>query len=146
MSEESTLSAAEKRALKERTAELRAQARRMKAEEKAATNLQAVLDAIDALPDDERSFARRVHEIVLAAAPQLEPRTWYGMPAYALDGAIVCFLQPASKFGARYATFGFNDSAQLDDGSMWPISYALAELTPDTEALLASLVRRAVTQ
>jgi uncharacterized protein YdhG (YjbR/CyaY superfamily) len=89
-------------------------------------------------------MAQRLHAIVRAAAPELAPRTWYGMPAYARDGKVVCFFQNASKFKARYATFGFSDKANLDDGAMWPNSFALTELTGDVEARITELVKRAV--
>ena len=102
-----------------------------------------VLDKIAELPEPDRSMAQRVHELVTASVPELEPRTWYGMPAYALAGKTLCFFQAASKFKVRYATFGFQPDAALDDGDMWPTSFALIELTPDTEARLAELVRRA---
>jgi uncharacterized protein YdhG (YjbR/CyaY superfamily) len=93
----------------------------------------------------DRTMAKRIHEIIKASAPGLSPRTWYGMPAYAdADGKIVCFFQDAAKFKARYATFGFSDQAALDDGGMWPTSFALKELTPATEGQIAALVKKAV--
>jgi uncharacterized protein YdhG (YjbR/CyaY superfamily) len=88
-------------------------------------------------------MAARIHEIITASAPDLWPKTWYGMPAYARDGKVVCFFQPAAKFGARYATLGFNDSANLDEGNMWPTSFALKELTPAEEKQIAALVEKA---
>jgi uncharacterized protein YdhG (YjbR/CyaY superfamily) len=103
-----------------------------------------VLEKIAAMPEPDRSMAQRLHAIVRAAAPELAPRTWYGMPAYARDGKVVCFFQNASKFKARYATFGFSDKANLDDGAMWPNSFALTELTGDVEARITELVKRAV--
>lgn len=130
--------------MKERAAELRAQAKREKGAAKAAADLQDVLDAIDKMPDEERALALGVHELVLAAAPQLAPRTWYGMPAYALDGKVLCFFQGATKFESRYSTFGFNDNAKLDDGDMWPASFALLSLGPKQSKAITDLVRRAV--
>jgi uncharacterized protein YdhG (YjbR/CyaY superfamily) len=103
-----------------------------------------VLAKIAEMPEPDRSMAQRVHEIVTASAPQLFPKTWYGMPAYALDGKLICFFQAASKFKVRYATFGFQPDARLDDGTMWPNAYALTELTPDAEARIADLVKKAV--
>jgi uncharacterized protein YdhG (YjbR/CyaY superfamily) len=103
-----------------------------------------VLEKIAEMPEPDRSMAQRLHTIVKEAAPELAPRTWYGMPAYAKDGKVVCFFQNASKFKARYATFGFSDKANLDDGAMWPNSFALTELTADVEARITELVKRAV--
>ena len=96
------------------------------------------------MPEPDRSLAERVHAIVMASAPDLWPKTWYGMPAYAKDGKLICFFQAASKFKVRYATFGFQPDAKLDDGTMWPIAYALTELTADVEARIAALVKKAV--
>ncbi len=105
----------------------------------------AALDAIAAMKEPDRSMAKRIHEIVKENAPSLQPKTWYGMPAYAnQDGKAVCFFQSAQKFGARYATFGFNDSAKLDDGAMWPTSFALQEMTPAAEKKIIELVKKAV--
>jgi uncharacterized protein YdhG (YjbR/CyaY superfamily) len=95
------------------------------------------------MQEPDRAMAERVHAIVMASAPDLSPRTWYGMPAYARDGNVVCFFQPAQKFKARYATLGFNDRARLDDGTMWPVAYALTELTAADEARIAELVKKA---
>jgi len=104
----------------------------------------ALLEKLAEMPDDERAMATRIHAIVTDVAPDLVPKTWYGMPAWAdANGKAVCFFQPASKFKARYSTFGFNDSARLDDGTMWPTSFALTELTKDGEARIAELVARA---
>jgi uncharacterized protein YdhG (YjbR/CyaY superfamily) len=103
-----------------------------------------LLAKIADMQEPDRSMAERVHAIVRAAAPELTPRTWYGMPAYAKGGDVVCFFQPALKFKARYATLGFSDKAMLDDGAMWPSSYALAELTAVEEERIAELVKRAV--
>jgi uncharacterized protein YdhG (YjbR/CyaY superfamily) len=130
--------------MKERAAELRAEARRQKSADKAAAELQTVLDAIAAMPPEDRAIAERLHAIVTDAAPQLAPRTWYGMPAYALDGKVFCFLQSAAKFETRYSTFGFNDSAQLDDGGLWATSFALAKLGADEEKTLRALLAKAL--
>lgn len=136
------LSAEERAAVRERARELRAEAR-------AGKNRQAGEAAVRAkiaeLPEPDRTMAERIHALVTAAAPQLLPKTWYGMPAYANeDGAVVCYFTPASKFGSRYATFGFNDAAKLDDGNMWPTAFALTALTQREEARIAELVKRAV--
>jgi uncharacterized protein YdhG (YjbR/CyaY superfamily) len=103
-----------------------------------------VLQKIAEMADGDRALAERLHRIITETAPELTPRTWYGMPAYARDGKVVCFFQAAGKFKARYATLGFQDAASLDDGPMWPTSYALTELTPAVEAHIAALVRKAV--
>lgn len=132
----------ERAAMKERAKELKAEAR---ASKNRAAGEKDVLAKIADMPEPERAMATRLHEIVTASAPDLLPKTWYGMPAYAdADGKIVCFFQSAAKFGTRYATFGFNDSARLDDGAMWPISFALMTLTPVEEARIAALVKQAV--
>jgi uncharacterized protein YdhG (YjbR/CyaY superfamily) len=104
-----------------------------------------VLEKIAEMPESDRDMAERLHAIVRASAPDLSPRTWYGMPAYAKDGKVVCFFRPAHKFKDRYATFGFNDKANLDEGHMWPIAFALTELTAAEEARIAALVKTAVT-
>jgi uncharacterized protein YdhG (YjbR/CyaY superfamily) len=103
-----------------------------------------VLEKIAEMPEPDRVIAERIHAIIKDAAPDLAPRTWYGMPAYAKDGNVVCFFQPAAKFKVRYATLGFSDKANLDDGTMWPVTYALAELTAADEARIAELVKQAV--
>jgi len=103
-----------------------------------------VLAKIAELPEPDRSMAQRIHAIIKASAPSLSPKTWYGMPAYARDGNVVCFFQSAQKFKTRYATLGFSDKANLDDGSMWPAAFALKELTAATEARIAALVKKAV--
>src|SRR3954447_7396447 len=103
-----------------------------------------VLAKIAEMTDADRAMASRIHELITANVPELEPKTWYGMPAYALDGKVLCFFQSGAKFKTRYATFGFSDRAKLDDGSMWPNAYALAELTPAVEERLLALVRQAV--
>ena len=104
----------------------------------------AVLAKIAEMQEPDRAMAERLHEIIKASAPALSPKTWYGMPAYAKDGKVVCYFQSAEKFKSRYATFGFNDDANLDEGAMWPTSFALKELTPAAEAKIAALVKKAV--
>jgi uncharacterized protein YdhG (YjbR/CyaY superfamily) len=132
------LTAEEKAALKERLKEEKAER-----EGKAAES--DVLAKIAEMPEPDRSMAKRIHEIVKASAPALAPKTWYGMPAYAnKDGKVVCFFTAADKFKSRYATFGFNDDAKLDEGTMWATSFALRELTPAAEAKIAYLVKKAV--
>ena len=132
--------AEERAAMKERARELKAAARR--GADKAAGAAE-VLAKIAEMPEPDRVLAERVHAIVMASAPDLTPRTWYGMPAYAKDGKLICFFQAASKFKVRYATFGFQPDAKLDDGTMWPTSFALTELTTADEATIAALVKRA---
>lgn len=126
----------ERAAMKERAKELKVAASREEAEN-------AVLEKIDEMPEPERSMARRLHEIIKTNAPDLAAKTWYGMPAYYKDGAVLCFYQSAQKFGSRYGTLGFNDKAKLDDGAMWPTAYALTELTDAIEADIAALVKKA---
>lgn len=133
--------AEEKAAMKERARELKAEER---ANKDRAAGESDLLAKIAEMPEPDRSMATRIHAIVKASAPQLWPKTWYGMPAYARDGKIVCFFQSAHKFNARYATLGFNDTANLDDGAMWPTAFALVELTPAEEARIAALVKKAV--
>ncbi len=133
--------AEERAAMKERAKELKAEAR---ANKNKAEGERAVLASIAEMPEPDRALAERLHAIVTASAPSLAPKTWYGMPAYAKDGKVVCFFQAAAKFNARYATFGFNDTANLDDGTMWPTSFALTELTADDEARIGALVKKAV--
>lgn len=106
--------------------------------------LTEVLDNIAAMPEHDQAMARRFHSMIERAAPSLKPRLWYGMPAYSKDGKVLCFFQSASKFNARYATFGFEEIAALDDGTMWPTSYALTELGDEEEALLEQLVKKAM--
>src|SRR5690606_19534089 len=127
--------------MKERAREVKAARRGSRSKADAESEVQA---KIAELPEPDRTLAGRLHAIVTATAPELAPRTWYGMPAYAKGGKVVCFFQGASKFKTRYATLGFNDSANLDDGTMWPTAFALTELTPDTEARIAELVKKAV--
>lgn len=128
---------------------MKERAREMKAEERASKDRAAgerdVLAKIAEMPEPDRSLAERFHAIVTANAPTLSPKTWYGMPAYAnKDGKVVCFFQAAQKFSTRYATFGFNDTANLDDGAMWPTAFALKELTTAEEARISELVKKAV--
>ena len=123
--------------MRERAKELKATASREEAEK-------AVLEKIAEMPKADRVMAERLHALIKATAPELSPRTWYGMPAYAKDGKIVCFFQSAGKFNSRYATFGFSDQANLDKGSMWPTGFALAKLTPTEEKQIAALVKKAV--
>jgi uncharacterized protein YdhG (YjbR/CyaY superfamily) len=125
---------------------MRERAREQKAEAQRADGERAVLAKIAEMPQPDRAMAERLHEIVKASAPELSPKTWYGMPAYAKDGKVVCFFQSAKKFNSRYATFGFSDKANLDEGAMWATSFALKELTDTEEAKLGALVKRAVSQ
>jgi uncharacterized protein YdhG (YjbR/CyaY superfamily) len=131
----------------EEKAAMKARAQELKAEERAskdrAAGESAVLAAIAAMQEPDRTMATRLHAIVTTSAPDLWPKTWYGMPAYARDGKVVCFFQSAQKFNARYATFGFNDTANLDEGAMWPTSFALKELTASEEKKIAALVKKA---
>jgi uncharacterized protein YdhG (YjbR/CyaY superfamily) len=131
----------ERAAMKERARELKAEQRR--GADKAAGESD-VLAAIAKMPEPDRTMGKRLHSIIKASAPDLSPKTWYGMPAYAKDGKVVCFFRGAAKFKERYAMFGFNDSANLDEGSVWPIAYALKKLTAADEAKIAALVKRAV--
>ena len=133
----------ERGAMKERAHELKAAARRGPRASKADAESD-VLAKIAEMQGSDRALAERVHAIVKANAPGLTPRTWYGMPAYAKDGKILCFFRSAQKFNTRYATFGFSDKANLDEGAMWPTSYALTELTAADEARIGELVRKAV--
>lgn len=139
--ESAGFSAEERAAMKERAKELKAEARAQK-DKAAAEN--DVLAKIAEMPEPDRSMAERIHAIIKAHAPALSPKTWYGMPAYAREGKVVCYFQRAHKFGARYATFGFNDTANLDEGAMWPTSFALHALTAAEEARIADLVKKAV--
>jgi uncharacterized protein YdhG (YjbR/CyaY superfamily) len=132
----------EQAAMKERAKELKAEARTNKSKADGESDL---LAKIAEMPEQDRSMATRLHAIITASAPALAPKTWYGMPAYAnRDGKIVCFFQSAHKFNARYATLGFNDTANLDEGAMWPTSFALKKVTATEEALIAALVKKAV--
>ena len=133
--------AAERAAMKERAKELKAEAR---AEKDKAAGERDLLAKIAEMSEPDRTMAERIHAVVKASAPELWPRTWYGMPAYAKEGKVVCFFTPASKFNERYATFGFNATANLDEGNMWPTSFALKELTAAEEARIGALVKKAV--
>jgi uncharacterized protein YdhG (YjbR/CyaY superfamily) len=128
----------------EERAAMKERAKELKAEKKKADGENDVLAKIAEMKGSDRAMAKRLHAIIKANAPALSPKTWYGMPAYAKDGKIVCFFQSAQKFNARYATFGFNDEANLDEGTMWPTSFALTKLTAADEAKLAALVKKAV--
>jgi uncharacterized protein YdhG (YjbR/CyaY superfamily) len=135
----------ERGAMKERAKELKAEARRgARAAKDKADGESDVLAKIAEMPEPDRVLAERLHAIIKASAPALSPKTWYGMPAYARDGKVVCFFTSADKFKSRYATFGFNDSANLDEGTMWPTSFALTELTAADEARIGALVKKAV--
>ena len=129
--------AEERAAMKERAQELKAEARKADGES-------ALLAKVAEMKGSDRAMAKRLHAIVKASAPALEPKTWYGMPAYAKDGKVLCFFQSAEKFNSRYATFGFSDEANLDEGAMWPTSFALTKLTAADEAKIGALVQKAV--
>ena len=129
--------AEERAAMKERAKELKAEAEKAGGESD-------VLAKIAEMPEPDRAMGQRLHEIIKASAPALSPKTWYGMPAYAKDGKVVCFFQSAQKFSTRYATFSFSDKANLDEGAMWPTSFALKELSATEEAKIGALVKRAV--
>ncbi|MEN4099814.1 MAG: hypothetical protein ROW52_07820 [Anaerolineaceae bacterium] len=131
----------ERAAMKERLQELKAAAR---ADKDRAYGESLVLAKIAELSEPDRSMAERLHAIVKASAPALAPKTWYGMPAYARDGKVICFFQSSQKFKTRYSTFGFNDAANLDEGAFWPTAFALTELTAEVEAKIAELVKKAV--
>jgi uncharacterized protein YdhG (YjbR/CyaY superfamily) len=127
----------------EERAAMRERAKELKAEAEKADGESAVLAKIAEMPEPDRIMAERLHAIIKSSAPALSPKTWYGMPAYARDGKVVCFFTSADKFKTRYATFGFNDTANLDEGAMWPTSFALKELTAAEEAKIAALVKKA---
>jgi len=133
----------ERAAMKERVRELKTSAGRG-AREDDADGESAVLAKIAEMPEQDRAMAKRLHAITKASAPTLSPRLWYGMPAYAKAGEVVCHFQPAQKFKTRYATFGFSDAANLDEGGLWPVAFALKELTPTEEARISALVKKAV--
>jgi uncharacterized protein YdhG (YjbR/CyaY superfamily) len=140
--ERTGFTAAERAAMRARADELRSSGR---GGAKKADEAQACLDAIAALPDDDRALAERIHALVSEEAPVLRPKTWYGMPAYVDEnGKVVCFFKAASKFGARYATLGFGDAARLDEGTLWPTEYAVTGLSAEVATAVAGLVRRAV--
>lgn len=130
----------ERAAMKARARELKAEARATKTRADGERDVRA---ALDEMPEPDRALGEHIHALVAAAAPDLVPKTWYGMPAYARDGKVVCFFQAAAKFGSRYATVGFADEARLDDGAMWPTAFALTDWTDDVEAALRALVGRA---
>jgi len=135
----------ERAAMKERAQELKAEARpRPRAKKNKADGESDVLAKIAAMPEPDRAMAKRLHTIIKASAPALSSKTWYGMPAYARDGNVVCFYQSAQKFNTRYATFGFSDKANLDEGAVWPVAFALKELTATEEARIVALVKKAV--
>ena len=134
----------ERAAMKERAQELKGASKRRSGGKSAKADGESeVLAKIAELPEPDRGLAERIHAIVKESAPELEPKTWYGMPAYARDGKVVCFFQGSGKFKTRYSTLGFSDPAQLDDGDMWPVAYALTVLTPAVEARIAELVKKA---
>jgi uncharacterized protein YdhG (YjbR/CyaY superfamily) len=131
----------ERAAMKERAKELKEEERANKSK---AEGERDVLAKIAEMPEPERAMAQRLHEIIMTSAPSLSPRTWYGMPAYARDGKVLCFFQSAQKFNTRYATLGFSDTANLDEGDMWPTAFALKELTATEEAKISTLIKKAV--
>jgi uncharacterized protein YdhG (YjbR/CyaY superfamily) len=133
-----------KRFTAEERAAMRERAKELKAAKNKAEDERAVLAKIAEMAEPDRAIGERLHALIAANAPALSPKTWYGMPAYAKDGKVVCFFRDRQKFKERYATFGFNDAASLDDGAMWPVAYALTELTDADEARIAALVTRAV--
>lgn len=132
----------EKAAMKEGARE-RKRSARLSPEEERAAGEQEIAAKIAEMPEPDQSMARRIHALVTAVAPSLTPRTFYGMPAYARDGKVICFFQPKAKFKVRYATFGFQPDARIDEGTMWPASFAILELTPEHEARIAALVKKA---
>ncbi|WP_419994616.1 iron chaperone [Streptomyces boninensis] len=141
-SQQSAFTEEERAAMKEHAQEVKATrkgARKTKADAEAA-----LLEKVAEMPEEDRVLAERIHTIIKESAPELAPKLWYGMPAYAKDGKVVCFFQAASKFKSRYATFGFNDPANLDEGSMWPTAFGLTKLTAADEKAIAALVRKAV--
>jgi uncharacterized protein YdhG (YjbR/CyaY superfamily) len=133
----------ERGAMKERIQELKAATRRGPRAD-AADGERAVLAKLAEMPEPDRAIGERLHALIKASAPALSPRLWYGMPAYAKDGKVVCFFQSAQKFNARYATFGFSDTANLDEGTLWPVAFALKELTATEEATISALLKKAV--
>ncbi|HYY21686.1 MAG TPA: DUF1801 domain-containing protein [Thermoleophilaceae bacterium] len=145
-SAKSTTGKASKGFTGEERAAMRERARELKAAAGKEAGESDVLAKIAEMPEADRAMAERLHAMIKASAPALSPRTWYGMPAYAKDGKVVCFFQSAQKFKTRYATFGFSDKANLDEGAMWPTSFALKELTADTESRIGALVKKAVSE
>ncbi len=134
-------SAAERAAMKERAKELKAEAKASKNREAGEKD---IFEKVEEMAEADRKMALRLHELMNEVAPELMPRTWYGMPAYTRDGKVICFFQAASKFGVRYSTFGFQEDANLDDGNMWPTSFALTKLTSTEEARIRELVKQAL--
>jgi hypothetical protein len=132
----------ERGAMRERVQELKTAARRPRADK--ADGESDLLAKIAEMPERDRAMGKRLHAVIKSSAPRLTPRTWYGMPAYAKDGKVVCFFQSAQKFKTRYATLGFSDAANLDEGAMWPTAFALTKLTPEDEARIGALVKKAV--
>lgn len=144
MAEKTTgFTAEERAAMKARAAELRAEAKAAKGAEKKEADRQGVLDAIADLSGNDKVLAEKFHEIVTEVAPTLDPKTWYGFPAYGRDGKAVCFFKSSAKFKTRYATIGFNDGGRLDDGALWPVEYAIVEFTPDVEKRMREIIARA---
>jgi len=141
MSSKTGFTKEEQAAMKERAKELKKEARAKKKREEGEKDL---LEKVAEMTESDRAMAERIHEIITTNAPDLWPKTWYGMPAYARDGKVVCFFQSAEKFNARYATLGFNDTANLDEGAMWPTAFALKELTAAEEKRIEALVKKAV--
>lgn len=139
-----TFSAEERAAMKERARELKAQGGNAKGAARREKDTAAVLAAIAEMPDDDRVIAERIHEIVSEHAPELDPKTWYGMPGWAKDGKVVVFFQGAAKFKTRYATLGFSEDALLDDGTLWPTAYGITAITPANEKIIADLIEKAV--
>jgi len=129
---------------KEERAAMKERAQELKAEAAKADGESALLAKIAEMPESDRVMGERLHAIITASAPGLTPKTWYGMPAYAKDGKVLCYFQSADKFKARYATFGFSDTANLDEGALWPVAFALKNLTATEEAKIAALVKKAV--
>jgi len=142
MSDKPTFSDEERAAMKERAKELKGSGRR--GSKKADDDKAAVLAKIAEMEQPDRGLAERLHAVITTSAPELAPKLWYGMPAYAKDGKIVCFVQPALKFKTRYATLGFNDVANLDEGTLWPTAYGITDLTAEDEVTIGALVRKAV--
>jgi hypothetical protein len=131
---------------KEERLAMKERAKELKAANLKADGLAGVLAKIAEMPQPDRGIGERLHAVIMASAPELEPRTWYGQPAYSIDGKVVCFFQSAEKFGTRYATLGFSDQANLDEGTMWPTSFAISQLTAANEATIGKIVARAVSK
>lgn len=142
--EEGSFSKAEREAMKERAREAKLEARRAKGENLKAQDLADVLDKFAKMVPADRAIAEKIHELVGKHAPQLDAKTWYGMPAYALEGKTICFFQSGVAYKSRYCTFGFTDNAKLDDGEMWPTSFAISKLSPQVEAKIVELLKQAV--